>query len=651
MRFVWSVCGSLSTMAVLVAVATFSACDSSSERDSALPDTIDEPPTQVALTLLHTSDLHHRGTGYGARRAYTPLDTLDQDPTLGGYARLAALIRDIRSAQANAGVPVVVVDSGDFLMGTLFDLSFEAPLAFRFFETVGYDAVTLGNHEFDAGLEALAGWISQAQQADPPFSVPLVATNLVFSDTEGGDDMLAVHVKSKALRKQLLLELPNGMRLGLIGLLGEDAEDAAVPMAPLEVDHSTSLLSTRIVALREKEKVDLVVALAHSGFDAGLEDGAVVELAEKVKGIDVIASGHSHLVTTEPYRVGETLIVQAGFYGQWLGRLDLVLDAQTRQLVEVDYELLPVDDSVEGDEEVHRMVEESESAVDEVLAQATGVSATAAVAELSFDMGRVVGEEGALGNFVADAQRYGASLALLASDDPHPIDVALQPAGMVRDDLHADGQGVVAFSDLFNVLPLGVSPPLGQELPGLGWPMISFYVTARELAQACQISTLHTRLLGPGVFIHVSGMRCDYDGTTGAVSHVRLCRTAVTADGPGDLFSEDCSAELDQNDRETLYRVATDLFSFEKLQRNAALVGLYPKWADGSSLVVDGVDRSHPALIMQPDEQRSHPLVVWEAVLAFLSSFSREAGNPDVPDIPVEAYGPEGGALGRFLAH
>ncbi len=123
---------------------------------------------KITFTLLQTTDVHHRAAGSGASVTYSPTDGIDSsdtdDLTTGGYARLAAKIADIRNAKENKNI--LLVDSGDFLMGTVYDLSLytKAPsTAFAFMEAIKYDAITLGNHEFDLGPEMLAGFINNAR--------------------------------------------------------------------------------------------------------------------------------------------------------------------------------------------------------------------------------------------------------------------------------------------------------------------------------------------------------------------------------------------------------------------------------------------------------------------------------------------------------
>jgi 5'-nucleotidase / UDP-sugar diphosphatase len=110
----------------------------------------------VRFTLLQTTDVHHHVVGTGPSASY---GAATGDTTLGGYSRIAATIDQIRTYNSDQGIPTVVVDSGDYFMGTVYDLSLsQSPAALNFFKGMAFDAITIGNHELDYGPEALAGF-------------------------------------------------------------------------------------------------------------------------------------------------------------------------------------------------------------------------------------------------------------------------------------------------------------------------------------------------------------------------------------------------------------------------------------------------------------------------------------------------------------
>ncbi len=141
--------------------------------------------TGKRITIIHTNDMHSRLTGYSPELSYTPLTTND-DKTVGGFARIATIISNEK--KAGDGI-TLVVDAGDFLMGTLFQgLEPTTGFQLRLMKTMGYDAVCIGNHEFDFGPGKLAEIInSSARGGDIP---PVLLSNAVFSDEDQADDEL-----------------------------------------------------------------------------------------------------------------------------------------------------------------------------------------------------------------------------------------------------------------------------------------------------------------------------------------------------------------------------------------------------------------------------------------------------------------------------
>jgi 5'-nucleotidase len=180
--------------------------------------------TNVTITILQTSDVHHHASGYGPFLDYTPVDTTDNDSVTGGYARLATLIKKIRAEQADRCIPTLVVDSSDFFMGTVYDLTASNPIALQFFTSLQYDAVTLGNHEFDWSPSGLALLLSNGLSNG--FNVPVVATNTVIPE---GSPLQALKAAG-VIQDTRVVEYPHGVKVGIIGLMGIDA-DTKAPVA------------------------------------------------------------------------------------------------------------------------------------------------------------------------------------------------------------------------------------------------------------------------------------------------------------------------------------------------------------------------------------------------------------------------------------
>jgi len=259
-------------------------------------------PGIARLTLLHTNDTHSRiepfGPGNGAISGK------------GGMARRATLVKQLRKQLGN----VLLLDAGDVFQGTPYFNQYKGFLDYKLMSMVGYDAGTLGNHDFDNGVEGLVAAMSEAK-------FPFVNCNF---------DMKGAPGLAKRVQPWIVKQLP-GVKVGITGvcvdfkgLVAPKNHEGVVWLDPLES------LKPVVKHLREKEKVDMVVLLSHLGYDlkgAGWDD---LTLARQLSGVDVIIGGHSHTFLEEPVRIknegGETLIFQVGFGGVNLGRLDFTLN-------------------------------------------------------------------------------------------------------------------------------------------------------------------------------------------------------------------------------------------------------------------------------------------------------------------------------------
>ncbi|HXU84067.1 MAG TPA: metallophosphoesterase, partial [Polyangia bacterium] len=223
----------------------------------------DTAPVTQSFVILHTNDLHSHLMGFGPEADYSPA-TPGDDGTTGGLARLAAQIAAARSAAGTT--PVLLLDSGDFTMGTPFHmLGLTASAELTEMGKLKYDAITLGNHEFDWGPKALAGIVGAAVKNG--FSVPIVATNMNFSAMDPGDDDLEKLLMSNVLRRKFIKDV-GGIKVGIFGLMGKDADTVSPLKKPVTIADIAVASRAAVKELRETDKVDVVIALSHSGTDA-----------------------------------------------------------------------------------------------------------------------------------------------------------------------------------------------------------------------------------------------------------------------------------------------------------------------------------------------------------------------------------------------
>ena len=182
------------------------------------------PVTTSTVTILHTNDLHSHLQGHAPEADYTPA-TMGDDVTIGGYARMATAIGTHKTMAVAAGNDVLLVDAGDFMMGTLFELGgTTGAVELKMMQAVGYDAAAIGNHEYDWTTRGLAGILKAAYTVEPKVTFPLLASNLQFSATSPDDDELAMFQDPGPIKKKFVKTLPGGLKVGFFGLLGQQAQ-------------------------------------------------------------------------------------------------------------------------------------------------------------------------------------------------------------------------------------------------------------------------------------------------------------------------------------------------------------------------------------------------------------------------------------------
>ncbi len=237
---------------------------------------------------------------------------MNDDKTVGGFARIATIIKTEK--ESNAGT-TLVLDAGDFLMGTLFpSLELKTGFQLRLMKLMGYDVIGLGNHEFDFGPEWLAGVISTSVSKG---EIPsLLGSNAMFDKINNRDDTLEKLVSDNIISRKLILT-KDDIKIGIFSILGKDAAGVAPKSAPVKFAKQTSFAKKMVKELHG-EKCDIIICISHSGVSKeknGEWGGEDVELAKAVKGIDVIVGGHSHTKLDQPLTVNGTTIVQTGGEG------------------------------------------------------------------------------------------------------------------------------------------------------------------------------------------------------------------------------------------------------------------------------------------------------------------------------------------------
>lgn len=341
------------------------------------------------IRILHVNDFH------GFAEAYKPLGS---DELLGGIAYLAAKANELRKEK-----PSLLLSAGDMIQGNNWANLFQGESVIEWMNEMRFDAMVLGNHEFDFGQEVLKKRISEAR-------FPILGANV-----EGVE----------RLKPYVIKEL-KGIKVALIGVVTEDVPLSTHPrnVAGLNFISPMKIIEKYIKEL--KNKIDVMVVLSHSGYPADRM------LAEKVEGIDVIVGGHSHTKITKPVSIGKTLIVQAWEHGKALGVVDLTIKDGKVIRSEGRLEEIKPEEGRE-DRATLALLNKYKGKVDAVLNEKIGE------AEVDLDGENVRKRETNLGNFIADIMRRISG-----------ADITLINGGGIRTSIK---KGEVRVKDVYSVLP------------------------------------------------------------------------------------------------------------------------------------------------------------------------------------------------------
>ena len=556
---------------------------------------------EESLTILFTHDLHDNFLPFEVER--------NKEKTMvGGYARLASAINQQKEKDPDA----LLVDAGDFSMGTLFQTIYatDAP-ALRILGQMGYDVTTFGNHEFDFRADGLAASLQAAKDSGDPLP-KIVSSNMLFPKDDKGKLSADLQALKEAMDqndvKEYVIIERKGLRIGILGLMGDEAAGNA-PMSGVTFNDGIESAKATATTLKNDEKVDLVIAVSHSGL---WDDKAISEdeiIAKKVPAIDVIISGHSHTTLAEPIIIGDTIIGSSGEYGEHLGVLNVTQDGNNKWKVS-NYELVDINDSMPEDLAISKTIEEYKQTVqdkylshfdlefDEVLANAPFDFTP--FSELGIDQ-----KEEPIGNLIGDSFIY--TIQELEGSDYEPIAAAVVPIGNIRDSFN---KGDLTVSNVFNVNSLGVGP---DKLSG--YPLLDIYLTGKELKTVAEVDASVTPIMNE-VQLYVAGLSYTFNTN-------RFIFNKVT-----DVSLQHHDGTIEEIDDKKLYRVVSGLYSAQMLpyvnDKSFGILSVIPKKKDGSP-----VTNFEDHILYMNDNQE---VKEWYAIANYLQSFEQVDGVPQVPD-------------------
>jgi len=432
------------------------------------------------LTILHTND-HH-----GHFMKFSPY----ANPDVGGMAARSTLVNIVRAEVEQAGGHVLLLSAGDVNIGVPESDLLNAEPDFKLMNMLGYDAITLGNLDLHNPLEVL---MQQQEWAGCPF----LSANVI--EQEAGEPFV----------KPYIIKEFDGLHVAIFGLTMEE-----IPIASKygkDVDGRSVIEIAKALVPKLRTEADLVIALTHIGFDESRAPGDV-QVAKAVPGIDVIVGGQSRTALKEAEVVNNTLIVQAGEYGLYVGRLDLTIDSEADKITAYTYTLIPVnlkkrvkyqgksyymfvDKGYVEDPNVLEFIQPYLEQVDELLSQPVGE----ALVRLDGDMELIRSQETNLANLITDSMRAKTG-----------AEIAFFNAGGIRASIEL---GFITYRNILTVLPFGDT-------------LVLLDMTGTQIMDVLDYAA--TIKLGNWAFLHTSGL--TWTNKKGVPENVMIGGTPIELD-------------------------------------------------------------------------------------------------------------------------
>lgn len=423
-----------------------------------------------ALTILHINDLHSRLEPIN--RFDSTCDAKDdaEGKCFGGIARIKSKIDERRAALAAAGRNVITLDAGDQFQGSLFYTTYKGAAAAEFMNMIGFDAMAVGNHEFDDGPAGLAAFLEAVE-------FPVLSGNI---DVENEPAL-----KGK-VPGAIVIEV-GGEKIGIVAVLAEDTVETSSPGPNVLFQRAETYLKGAVEGL-QAAGVNKIIALTHMGLPRDME------IAARVAGVDVIVGGHSHTLLSNthegaagPYPLlvqnpagRQVPVVQAYAYGKYLGEIEIVFDDAGKVISAAGNPIL-LDASVPADKAAAARLAELAAPLEEIRAKVIG--STSETIDGSRETCRA--QECSMGNLIADA--------MLDRTRAQGVQIVIQNGGGIRASIDA---GEITMGEVLTVLPFQNT-------------LATFQIKGRDVVAALENGVSQVEE-GAGRFPQVAGIRFSW---------------------------------------------------------------------------------------------------------------------------------------------
>ncbi|MCF4099577.1 bifunctional metallophosphatase/5'-nucleotidase [Maritalea mediterranea] len=372
-----------------------------------------------SLKILHINDVHSRIQPINKYDSNCGAEDNAAGECFGGMARVATAIETRRSALEGQGFNVLTLDAGDQFQGSLFYTTYKGALAAQLMNMIGFDAMAVGNHEFDDGPEKLAEFVDAVD-------FPVLFANANLAD----EPLLKGKVPSHIVKEI------DGEKVAIIGVLAEDTAETSSPGDNVKFIQAEEVLK-KLVTQLEADGVNKIVLLSHVGINRD------IAIAQAVDGIDVIVGGHSHTLLDEYPTMAknpsgqDVPIVQAYAYSKYLGELSVTWDDEGN-VTEAEGAPWLLDARVPEDKEMLAVIEEKAAPLEAIKAQVVGASTDEIVGDRNVCRAEVC----SMGVLVTEA--------MLDRTKDQGVQIVIQNGGGLRASIDA---GEITMGEVLTVLP------------------------------------------------------------------------------------------------------------------------------------------------------------------------------------------------------
>ena len=512
---------------------------------------------------------------------------------VGGFARIKTLINEQKKENPNT----LILDGGDFSMGTLIQTVYDTQAAeLRMLGYLGYDVTTLGNHEFDYRSKGLANMLKAAKASGE--TIPdLVVCNVDWDGMKKaglskGQKQIQSGFETYGVKDYVVIQ-KGDTKIAVTGAFGKDSLECA-PTCELLFKDPVEAVKDTVEKIKKKEKVDMIVCVSHCGTWEDENKSEDELLAKNVKDIDLIISGHTHSELKEPIQHENTYIVSCGEYGKNIGSLSMKQNSKGRWDLS-SYELIPVSENIQPDMETQNRIDELMDTVDTNYLADFGYTRDCVLAQNDIEFNSLEElyskhEESNLGQIIADSFAYAVD----------SVDVAVVPSGTIRDTYT---KGDITVENVYNSFSLGI----GKD--GMaGYPLISTYLTGKELKLAAEVDASVSDFMTTAR-LYCSGLNFTYNPNRMILNKVTDCY----------LTKEGQRIEIQDNQ---LYHVVTDLYTGQMLgsvnKLSYGLLSLEPKDKNGNP-----IENLEDHIIKEDGKE----LKAWDAIARYMRSFDDTDGD------------------------